>query len=494
MDQMASPPGSEPLLRPSDNCWRVEHAQRLSVIVDADEYFRIARAAMLAARHRILLIGWDFDARIHLGLGHQDEAPDQLGDFILWLVKNRPELNVYLLRWDLGAIKTVFRGSTILTLARWMWHSRIHTKLDGAHPAGASHHQKIVVLDDQTAFCGGIDMTGERWDTREHRDEDPQRINPAGKPYKPWHDATTALEGKAAAALGELAKDRWHAAGGKQLPPIPPGNSCWPKTLAPQFEDVQVAIARSYPEMPDRPPVREVEQLHLDLIASARRCIYAESQYFASRRIAEAISRRLRDPDGPEIVLINPVSAQGWLEPMAMDTARARLHEALRRLDTTGRRFRLYHPFTADGEAIYCHAKIMIVDDRILRIGSSNLNNRSMRLDTECDVAIEAGDARRPDLSARILSTRDDLLAEHLGVPPQAVSEAVAKEGSLIGAIEALRGPGRSLRPYEEPDLNAVEAWLADHEVLDPEGPEEMFEALSKRGLFRGRLKGLRPG
>ncbi|ONG44682.1 phospholipase [Pseudoroseomonas deserti] len=490
---MAPPAASAALLRPGETCWRLEQAGRLAVIVDADEYFRIARAAMLAARHRIMLIGWDFDARITLGAGNQDAAPDQLGEFILWLVRNRPELNVYLLRWDLGAVKTLFRGSTIITLARWMWHDRIHTKLDGAHPTGASHHQKIVVLDDETAFCGGIDMTGERWDTRAHRDADPGRVSPAGQPYKPWHDATTALEGPAAAALGELAVDRWHAAGGRKVVPVPRGNSCWPAALTPQFEDVAVAIARSYPEMPERAPVREVERLHLELIAAARRCIYAESQYFASRRVAEAIARRLAEPDGPEIVLINPVSAQGWLEPVAMDTARARLHEALRRLDTTGQRFRLYHPVTASGEAIYCHAKIMIVDDRVLRIGSSNLNNRSMRLDTECDVAIDAGDPRQPALAARIRDIRDDLLAEHLGLTAAAVAEAIAAEGSLIGAIEALRGPGRSLRPYEEPDLGAVEAWLADHEVLDPEGPEEMFEALSKRGLFRGRLRRLKP-
>jgi hypothetical protein len=39
------------------------------------------------------------------------------------------------------------------------------------------------------------------------------------------------------------------------------------------------------------------------------------------------------------------------------------------------------------------------------------------------------------------------------------------------------------------PDLDGVEEWLADNEVLDPEGPGEMFEATTHRGLFRGRLK-----
>ena len=106
-----------------------------------------------------MLIGWDFDARIHLGRESETEGPETLGDFVLWLVKRRPDLEIYLLRWDIGAINTLFRGTTIFTLMRWMSHKRIHTRLDGAHPPGASHHQKIVVIDDCFAFCGGIDMT-----------------------------------------------------------------------------------------------------------------------------------------------------------------------------------------------------------------------------------------------------------------------------------------------------------------------------------------------
>ena len=89
---------------------------------------------------------------------------------------------------------------------------------------------------------------------------------------------------------------------------------------------------------------------------------------------------------------------------------------------------------------------------------------------------------------------RDGLLAEHLGVDPAVVTESIESTGSLTATIERLRGPGRSLRPYEEKDVAAVAKWLADNEVLDPEGPEEMFEALSKRGLFRGRLNRLRTG
>ncbi|KQT53048.1 MULTISPECIES: phospholipase D-like domain-containing protein [unclassified Aureimonas] len=472
-------------LVPGRNCQRIERATRASVIVDADDYFRFARAAMLKARRRIVLIGWDFDGRITLGRGGgKDEAPEKVGDFIYWLARNRPELEVYLLRWDLGALKTLTRGSTIFTVLKWMSHPRIHTKLDGAHPFAGSHHQKIVVIDDSFAFCGGIDMTEDRWDTRQHVHEDDRRRRPNGTRYKPWHDATTAVEGPMAEALAAVSRDRWHHAGGRRMEPVEAMPSCWPDDLPVHFNDIDMAVSRSAPDMPGEEAITEIETLYLDQIAGARRLIYAESQYFASRRIAEAIAKRLDEEDGPEIVVINPLTAQGWLEPIAMDTARARLFETLRRRDRHGR-FRIYHPFTDGGEAIYVHAKILIVDDRSLRIGSSNMNNRSLRLDTECDVTIDAGLPGNEGLGATILDIRDDLLAEHLGVDVETVTRSIASTGSLIRTIEALRGPGKSLRPYETPDLTAVEEWLADNEVLDPEGPDEMFEALSERGLFR---------
>lgn len=474
---------------------QVERATQMSLIVDADDYFRFAHAAMLKARKRIILIGWDFDARINLVPdveAQSADVPSSIGDFIYWLVHDRPELEVFLLRWDLGAIKSLFRGKTAFTVAKWMMHPRITVKLDSHHPTGASHHQKIIVIDDCFAFCGGIDMTGDRWDTREHLDDQPRRVRPNGAPYKPWHDATSALQGPAAAALGKLARDRWKRAGGTPLAAVRSGHDCWPEALPVQFTDAEVTIARTAPRMPGQHAVLEIEHLYLEQIARAKRFIYAESQYFASRRIAEALARRLDEADGPEIVIVNPESAQGWLEPLAMDTARARLVAALRRRDKYDR-LRLYHPVTRDRAPIYVHAKILIVDDQILRVGSSNMNNRSMRLDTECDVVIDCVTRGNQGFADRIAVIRDDLLAEHLGVPAETVTATIAKTASLIAAVEQLRFTGRknardrrrTLVPYEIPDLSQVEAWLADNEVLDPEQPEDLFEVLDKPGLFR---------
>lgn len=478
------------LFTPGESCWRTAHADRFSLIVDADDYFAAARQAMLNAKRRIMLIGWDFDARITLSHpGVKDDAPARLDDFMLWLVDRNPDLEICLLRWDVGMVKALFRGNTLLTLLRWKAHPRITARIDSVHPFAASHHQKIVAIDDCLAFCGGIDMTSERWDTRAHLDDNPDRVLPGSTtPYKPWHDATSLFDGEAAGAIGELTRDRWKAACGQKLEPITGLKPHWPDALEPDLRDVDIAIARTYPEMPDRPAILEIEKLYETLIANAKTLIYAESQYFASRRIAIAIGKRLQEPDGPEIVIVNPHTADGWLEPIAMDTARAQLVAALRHLDTH-KRLAIYHPETAQGNPIYVHAKVTVIDDHVLRVGSSNFNNRSLRLDTECDVALDvASDA---DKRATIAAIRDDLIAEHLGVDPAAVTQGYADSGSMIATIEKLRGPGRSLVPYEIPDLSDIEKWLADNEVLDPEGPEAIFEGFAKegkvkRGLFRG--------
>ena len=471
-------------LRPGENCWRIEQADRFSFIVDAAAYFEAARAAMLAARQSIFLIGWDFDARIRLDR-QGGEGPERLGDFILWLAKRNPDLQIHLLRWDTGAFKAVFRGNTLATILRWKAHPRITLRLDGVHPLAGSHHQKVVVIDDCLAFCGGIDMTVGRWDRRTHEDADPDRRGPDGKPYEPWHDATSVFDGAAARAMGRLARDRWKTATGETLSPATATHDCWPADLQPTFEKVRLGIARTRPEMKDVEPIHEIEQAYLDLIAGARVWIYAESQYFASRRIARAIAQRLQEEDGPEIVVVNPVTAEGWLEPLAMDTARARIVEALQRLDRHGR-FRIYHPLTAGGKPIYVHTKVMIIDDCCFRVGSSNFNNRSLRLDTECDVMLVADEPGNEHVGETIAAIRDDLIAEHLGVTAAEVAARLAREGSLIATIEALRGAGRTLVPYKIPELSAAEEWLADNEILDPEGPEAMFEPLSRRSLFKG--------
>jgi phospholipase D1/2 len=470
------------ILRPGDTCWRIEQADRVALIVDAAAYFQAAQSAMLKAQHSILMIGWDFDTRIDLDPTDGTGAyPRRLGAFLSWLVEAKPGLHVNILKWDLGMVKALGRGTTLFRVAKWALHERITFKLDGAHPPGAAHHHKIVVIDDAVAFCGGIDMTGDRWDTSEHRDADPRRRRPfTRRAYGPWHDATTAVSGPVARALGDHARERWKQASEEVLAPPPAGSDPWPDGLPVDMADVAVAIARTVPAYDTQTEVREIEALCVSAIAAASRSVYLESQYFASRAVAEAIARRLGEPDGPEFVIINPASAEGWLEEEAMGSARARLLAVLGRGDRFGR-LRVYTPVTAGEQPIYVHAKIMIVDDRLLRVGSSNLNNRSMGYDTECDLAVEADDDTH--VAHVIRSFRTRLLAEHLGTSAEQVAAIVAERGSLIAAIEMLSGPGRSLRPFDPPEINDAEKALADHELLDPERPRSLWHALTRRRL-----------
>lgn len=479
------PIGEGRMLAPGRTCWRLARADRFALIVDAAAYFAALKEAMTRAERSILLIGWDFDTRIRLDPEDgEGEWPNTLGPFIDALAERRPDLCIRVLKWDLGALAALKRGTMPLFLIDWMTSPRIRLRLDRVHPIGACHHQKIAVIDDAMAFCGGIDLTVGRWDTREHRDRDSRRDSPWGFAQEPWHDATAAVDGEAARALGDLARDRWAHATGEQLEPVRTGRDPWPKGLKPLLRTVEVGIARTQPAFDGQETAHEIEALYLEAIRGAQSAIYCESQYLGSQRIAEALMERLAEPGGPEIVVVNPLSAEGWLEEQVMGAARSLLVARLREADRE-RRFRLYYPVAAEGTPIYVHAKVMVVDDRFLRVGSSNLNNRSMGLDTECDLGIEAhaeaGD--EGDIRTAIRRVRLDLLGEHLDVSPDEVAAAQEQAGgSLIGAIEALRRPaGRTLMELDPPPLNAVEKEIAESRVLDPERPVRPWRALRRR-------------
>jgi phosphatidylserine/phosphatidylglycerophosphate/cardiolipin synthase-like enzyme len=468
------------LFEPGKNIWRIERATRATVIVDACDYYRVIRQAMLEASRRILIIGWDFDPRIKLDRTGEGNERETLGSFLLELAKARPDLDIRILKWDVGALKTLFRGSAIWWVARLALRKNIRFKLDGVHPAGCSHHQKIVVIDDSFAVCGGIDMTGDRWDRPAHADRDPDRVRPNGRRYGPWHDATMAVEGAVAKALGELARERWKRATGETIPAVKGGGRPWPDGLKPDFRNVDLAIARTIPCYRDRKEVREIEALFLDMIGRARRFVYAESQYFASPRIAAAIRERLLADDKFEFVLMNPVRADGWLEQVAMDATRVRLGQVIGHSDPDNR-FRIYTPVTKGHDDIYVHAKVLIVDDEILKIGSANMNNRSLGLDSECDLAI---DATGTGAARTIAALRTRLMAEHLGVGEAEVEKSFRQTGSLVKTIEALKGRGKTVRLLRFKKPKGAAKYIADAELLDPESPDMGFEQMTRRTLF----------
>ncbi len=465
------------ILASGRNCWRVARAGRVAFLVDGEAYFAAFRAAAARARRSIIVIGWDIDSRTALmGDSAADGLPATLGDYLDALVRRRRTLRIHVLDWDFAMLYALERELLPIYALGWRTHRRLHFRLDDRHPLGASHHQKIVVIDDALAFVGGIDLTIRRWDTPEHSPDEPRRVDPGGDPYPPFHDVQVMVDGAVAAALGELARERWRRATDRDPPRSGPdaGSDPWPADVEPDVREVDVAIARTEPRHAGRSEVQEVKQLYLDAIAAARRSIYFENQYFTSAAVGEALAKRLAEPDGPEIVVVSRRRGGGWLEQNTMEVLRARLAERLREADRHGR-LRIYCPEQA-GLGDHCidlHSKLMVVDDRFLRIGSANLANRSMGLDTECDLALEASDAR---VARSIRALRDRLLGEHLGVTQDAVARELERTGSLVQAIEALRGNSRSLEPLDgavDPELDAL---VPDAAIIDPERPVDPEE------------------
>src|SRR4029077_13734386 len=110
--------------------------------------------------------------------------------------------------------------------------------------------------------------------------------------------------------------------------------------------------------------------------------------------------------------------------------------------------------------------------------GSSNLCNRSLGLDTEADVAIEA--RGRPQVANAIRRYREHLLAEHLGAPPEKVRVEVERTGSLHGAIKSLAHDGRSPRALA-PVPGGRWAFVGVAEVPDPDEPISLDALLIDR-------------
>ncbi len=281
---------------------------------------------------------------------------------------------------------------------------------------------------------------------------------------------TTCVTGDAARGLATLAADRWQWATGEALEPVPEAEARWPEGLIADFENVPIGISRTLPRYDGREHINEILAATYAIIRAARRFLYIESQYLASRRICEVLIDRLQEPDGPEIVVINPETADGWLEAKAMDTARVRMLRLLLEADVDDR-FRIYYPVNRAGTPVYVHAKIMFADDRALKVGSANINNRSMGYDSECDLVVDAEDD--PVRRAAVRGIRNGLLAEHLGRSPAEIDEALKRAGgSLIAMIDALNRTDRKhLVPLRARDLSAGEELFAESDAADPLRP-----------------------
>lgn len=468
------------IIRPEENCWRYVNADRAALLVDGEKYFGTLHTAISQARYAVYILAWDIDSRLGLLRGEQkSDLPAELGNLINALLDQRPELSIYILNWDWAMLYTLEREWLPLFRPGWKKQARLHYQLDGECPFGGSQHQKIVVIDDKLAFCGGIDPGKYRWDTSDHTPDDKRRIDPDNEAYPPFHDMQMMVDGDAAQSLAELARDRWYKATGEQLPKVKHHEQdIWPSDIKPDFENVHIAIARTLPEFKDQAEITEVETLYLDAIASAEKLIYIENQYFTSWKVAEVLAQRLADDQGLEVVIVCPKMTGGWLEQHTMDVLRSRVSRKLFEADKHGQLRVCYPHHEALGNAyISLHSKLLIVDDVFLRVGSANLSNRSMGLDSECDLAIEAENEEQ--LQA-IKAFRQRLLCEHLGLKNDELEALLTQHGSLIKLLDAREDATRTLRTLDCEIDDSIDGLTPTADYIDPERPVDSVEMSRK--------------
>ncbi|MES3039123.1 MAG: VTT domain-containing protein, partial [Bdellovibrionota bacterium] len=395
------------------------------------------------AKKSIFILGWDIDSGVRLLRGDdekQNSAPSKVVDLLAWKAKENPELQIFLLRWD----ATIAFSAEREALPEFTWTTQtpenISIWMDTTIPVGGSHHQKIILVDDELVFTGGMDIARQRWDERSHRIHEPERTDENGG-YGPYHDAQIVMDGPVTEKFAELVRWRWKNAAGYESLPIRAFDRSaktlvpsWPQKFPPLFKDMTCAIARTIPKMEDGVEAHEIHEMFLDLIGEAEKFIYIENQFLTSVDIATALNKRLKERPELRALLVSSYNPQGIFEREGMWAGRIDFKNIVEQ-GIHPDRIRMVYTGISDaiGEN-HCkriHSKILVVDDKYLTVSSSNITNRSMSLDTECDVSLVAeGD----DQGQLILWVRNDLIGEHTG----RTAEQVAKLFETDAPLEAL--------------------------------------------------------
>ncbi|MDQ3231979.1 MAG: VTT domain-containing protein, partial [Pseudobdellovibrionaceae bacterium] len=358
----------------------------------------------------------------------------------------------------------------------WFSHARMHFKMDAAHPVGASQHQKFVVVDQSIAFLGGLDLTIRRWDTCEHLAKHPLRVDPQGQSYGPYHDMQIGFNGSLARRMADLFCERWKRATGEELVLNSTERDFKPRMLPGiyAFEDVSMALSQTVPSFRNNTPSFEIAQLYQDCLEAAQHHVVLENQYLTSRHIVEILSRVLQKTVGPEVVIILPELAGGWLEQKTMGLMQAQALYTLKQSDTYGR-LQVFFPAHRELEKtkryITVHSKVMVVDSHVISVGSANLNNRSMGFDSEVNATLQ--------LQKPCYGFTAHLLSHHTEAKATEIERLLERGGSLKEAIEVLNSTStnRFLHAFS---IHSTGPMLLDSELVDAEKPSVLEEGMDR--------------
>ena len=363
---------AEPLLIDGETCWRRVAADRAAVLIDSADYFAALRSSLLKAQRSVFILGWELNSRTPLrGVDRPaDRAPRELGKFLCWLARKRPGIEIRILLWDY----TLFYAAQRELFPGWSFGWRrppcVEILFDDHLPLGASHHEKIVVVDDSVAYCGGMDLTLGRWDTQEHRAKDRRRRDPGRKPHGPVHDVQMVVDGEAAAALGQRVRERWLHAGGAEPPPVEPRGDRWPSGVTPEFERVPIGVMRTLGVETRSEEIREIECCTVEAISRAEQLIYIENQYVTAKTAADALLERMRAKAELQTVIVTNYKMKGWLEEEAMGVGRQQFMAAFDEPHLK-RRIHFMYPVARRRRSgrevpINVHSKVLAVDDAFL--------------------------------------------------------------------------------------------------------------------------------
>ncbi|QJR81641.1 phospholipase [Alteromonas pelagimontana] len=479
------------IFKQGENCWVTSTASYATPLIDCANYYKALHASIVKAKHSIFIVGWDIDSRIRLLRGdeeEQSEAPSVISDLLAWKAEQNPELKIYLLRWDSSLAFFAQRE----LWAKEVWDEKtpdnVETVLDDTIPMGGSQHQKIVVIDDEVVFSGGMDVSTNRWDTRDHPVESEERNGPEGE-YAPLHDVQMVAAGPVVKDFAELVRWRWLRVAETQPIAIredaknaldSPLPEAWPQMFDPWFEKIDCALARTIPFMDEVEPVQEVRHILLDLINEAENVIFIENQFTSRQEIAEALNRRMKACPSLHIIVVSSYEPKGKFECEAFWASRIDFKKILEK-DVDPSRIIMTYSSIEDqkGRKAYkrIHSKVMSIDDKYLVIGSSNLSNRSMTLDTEIDTVFFGN---TPENSRQIARVRDDLLAEHTGRELDAVSELMKSENPAKALMEGQIAHGYVLTEIHDEVFTDQSGINFFRSLSDPEEP--LMPAISAFG------------
>jgi phosphatidylserine/phosphatidylglycerophosphate/cardiolipin synthase-like enzyme len=359
---------------------------RIDLHVDGSSAFPTLVEAIRGARSHVHLAGWHFTPELEL----EGTTLREL------LAETAERVDVRVLQWA-GAPLPLFhpdRREVREGRERLSRGTRIRHELDARERPMHCHHEKLAIVDGEVGFVGGIDLSllgGDRRDDSAHP--------PKGE--LGWHDAASRLEGPAVGDVAAHFAMRWAEVTGDELSGANPG----------ERGDVELQVVRTVPNnVYDHLPHGDftILESYLRAVRSAERLIYLESQFLWSPELVSVLADKLRNPphDDFRLVVLLPARAKNGQE----DT-RGQLG-VLIDADAGAGRFlacTLWQPGPG-GKPVYVHAKIGIVDDRWLTIGSANLNEHSFFNDTEMNVV-----THDPRLARE---TRLRLWAEHLECDP----------------------------------------------------------------------------